>query len=115
MATAAAAVAGVGPAAAAGPGPGPAAAAGLEMVTAAAAVAGGAGPGNQRRVRGSSGLGQPGTCSTSKQNSLISSSQRARNRLMSRLVHSHETAWLSVLSVKLDRIPGGRGAPLPSR
>ena len=34
---------------------------------------------------------------------------------MSRSVRSHETACLSVRSVKSERTPGGRGAPLPSQ
>ncbi len=45
------------------------------------------GAGSPRRERGSAGLSLPGTCSTSKRNSSISSSQRARNRLTSRVKH----------------------------
>jgi hypothetical protein len=40
---------------------------------------------------------------------------RAGERLMSRFVRSHETAGLSVRSVKSDRTPGGSGVLLPRR
>ncbi len=51
-----------------------------------------AGAGSPRREKGSAGFSLPGTCSTSKRNSSISSSQRARNRLTSRFVRSHVIA-----------------------
>ncbi len=73
------------------------------------------GAGSQRQEKGSAGFSRSGTCSTSKRKFSISSNQRARNRLTSRLLRSHVTAWLSVQGVKSNRTPGGRGAPLPRR
>ncbi len=61
----------------------------------------------ERRVKGSAGLMLPGRSSTSKRNSSISSSQRARKRLMSRSLPRDRR--------RLERTPGGRGAPLPRR
>jgi hypothetical protein len=52
--------------------------------------------GSPRQKKGSLRFSLPGTCSASKWNSSISSSQRTTNRLTSHFVRIHVTAWLFV-------------------
>ena len=46
---------------------------------------------------------------------LVEPARQTRKPIAVRFMRSHETAWLSVRSVKSESSPMGRGAPLPRR